>query len=186
MLIHVPPGVPVLAMDVHKNSISTGFLEPGSSSPVCDKISSDDDAVWHVVDRLGAGGLWACYEAGPTGYELARLLRARGVHCEVIAPSLIPTAPGDRVETDRRDARRLALLLRAGQLSSVRVGPSRRKQCVICAVLATTWSPTAPGRGIGSGSSCCVTVGSGAVARIGRSSTMRGSTNSVSTMRRST
>ena len=57
MLIHVPPGVPVLAMDVHKNSISMGFLEPGSSSPVCDKISSDDDAVWHVVDRLG--GWWA-------------------------------------------------------------------------------------------------------------------------------
>jgi transposase len=120
VLIHVPPGVPVLAMDVHKNSISTGFLEPGSSSPVCDKISSDD-AVWHVVDRLGVDGLWACYEAGPTGYELARLLRARGVHCEVIAPSLIPTAPGDRVKTDRRDARRLALLFRAGQLSSVRV-----------------------------------------------------------------
>ena len=47
-----------------------------------------------------------CYEAGPTGYELARLLGSLGVRCEVIAPSLIPTAPGDRVKTDRRDAGR--------------------------------------------------------------------------------
>jgi transposase len=117
-------------MDVHKNSISTGFLEPGSSSPVCDKISSDDDAVRHLVARVGGTErLWACYEAGPTGYELARLLRALGVHCEVIAPSLIPTAPGDRVKTDRRDAKRLALLFRAGQLSSVRI-PSVAEEAV--------------------------------------------------------
>ena len=65
--------------------------------------------------------MWACYEAGPTGYELARVLRHAGIRCEVIAPSLIPTAPGQRVKTDKRDARRLALLFRAGQLSSVRV-----------------------------------------------------------------
>jgi transposase len=65
--------------------------------------------------------VWACYEAGPTGYELARLLRGLGVRCEVIAPSLIPARPGDRVKTDRRDAIRLAGLFRGGQLSSVRV-----------------------------------------------------------------
>jgi hypothetical protein len=46
------------------------------------------------------------------------------MHCEVIAPSLIPTRPGDRVKTDRRDARKLALLLRGGQLSSTRLGSS--------------------------------------------------------------
>jgi transposase len=68
-----------------------------------------------LVGRLGdPRWLRACYEAGPTGYELARLLASMGVRCEVIAPSLIPTAPGDRVKTDRRDCRRLARLHRAG------------------------------------------------------------------------
>jgi transposase len=66
-------------------------------------------------------GLRACYEAGPTGYELARLLHSVGVRCEVIAPALIPKAPGDKVKTDRRDCRRLARLFRAGELTSIRV-----------------------------------------------------------------
>jgi transposase len=122
VLIHVPPGARVLAMDVHKNSISTGLLEPGSDSPVLDKCSSDDESIRRLVARCEEPGrVWACYEAGPTGYELARVLRTAGMHCEVIAPSLIPARPGDRVKTDKRDARRLALLFRAGQLSSVRV-----------------------------------------------------------------
>jgi transposase len=63
----------------------------------------------------------ACYEAGPTGYDLARLLQRLGVRCEVIAPSLIPQASGDRVKTDRRDARKLAVLHRAGQLTAIRI-----------------------------------------------------------------
>ncbi len=122
MLIHVPPDVRVLAMDVHANTISTGLLEPGSDTPLLDRLSADDESVRRLVARLGdPARVWACYEAGPTGYELARVLRAARMRCEVIAPSLIPSRPGDRVKTDRRDARRLALLFRAGQLSSVRV-----------------------------------------------------------------
>jgi transposase len=109
-------------MDVHKSSISGAVLEPDSTTPVVDKISSDDEMVRRLVGRFpDPARVWACYEAGPTGYELARVLRSLGVRCEVIAPSLIPARPGDRVKTDRRDARRLALLFRAGQLSSVRV-----------------------------------------------------------------
>jgi transposase len=122
VLIHVPPEVRVLAMDVHKNTISAGVLEPHSDSPVVDRISSDDESVRRLVARFEEPErVWACYEAGPTGYELARVLRRAGMRCEVIAPSLIPTRPGDRVKTDRRDARRLARLFRGGQLSSVRV-----------------------------------------------------------------
>lgn len=122
MLIHVPPQARVLAMDVHANTISAAILEPGSDSPAVDKINADPESVRRLVGRFpNPGGVWACYEAGPTGYELARLLRSAGMRCEVIAPSLIPTAPGLRVKTDRRDARRLALLFRAGQLSAVRV-----------------------------------------------------------------
>jgi transposase len=109
-------------MDVHKNTISTGVLPPGSDQVLIDKISTDDESVRRLIARFAdPARAWACYEAGPTGYELARTLKAAGLHCEVIAPSLIPSRPGDRVKTDTRDARRLALLFRAGQLSSVRI-----------------------------------------------------------------
>jgi len=122
VLIHVPPSAPVLAMDVHKSTISAGVLTGDAITPVVDKISSDDQSVRRLVARFeDPGRVWACYEAGPTGYELARLLGSLGVRCEVIAPSLIPARPGDRVQTDRRDAARLAVLFRAGQLSGVRV-----------------------------------------------------------------
>ena len=122
MLIHVPPEVIVLAMDVHKNTISTAVHGPGSTSLLIDKISADDESVRRLIARFsGQSRVWACYEAGPTGYELARMLQRAGMHCEVIAPSLIPTRPGDRVKTDRRDARRLAELFRASQLTGVRI-----------------------------------------------------------------
>jgi transposase len=61
----------------------------------------------------------AAYEAGPCGYELSRQLKAAGIDCRVVAPSLIPVAPGQRIKTDRRDAAKLARLLRAGMLSEV-------------------------------------------------------------------
>lgn len=134
MLIHVPLDVRVLAMDVHKNTISTGLLEAGSESPVVDKLSADDESVRRLISRFDEPErVWACYEAGPTGYELARTLRGAGMHCEVIAPSLIPARPGDRVKTDKRDARRLALLFRASQLSSVRVpAVAEEAVCDLC------------------------------------------------------
>ena len=71
----------------------------------------------------------ACYEAGPTGFELARLLHSMEVGCQVIAPSLIPTAPGDKVKTDRRDCRRLARLHRAGELVAIRI-PTVQEEAV--------------------------------------------------------
>jgi transposase len=130
VLIHVPPEGTVLAMDVHKNTISTAVLEPGSMLPLVDKISTDEESVRRLIGRFpDRGRVWACYEAGPTGYELQRTLTGSGMRCEVIAPSLIPTRPGDRVKTDRRDARRLALLFRGGQLTSVRV-PTAAEEAV--------------------------------------------------------
>lgn len=121
-MISVPHEATVLGLDVHKLTISAAVLEPSADSPVVDKIATDPESVRRLVGRFAdPRRLVACYEAGPTGYELARQLRTLGVRCEVIAPSLIPVAPGDKVKTDRRDARRLALLLRAGQLTAVRV-----------------------------------------------------------------
>ena len=63
--------------------------------------------------------LHVCYEAGPTGYGLYRHIRALGHVCDVIAPSLVPSRPGDRVKTNRRDAVMLARLLRAGELMPI-------------------------------------------------------------------
>lgn len=119
-----------LGLDVHKNTISVGVLDPDAEIPRTDKISSDWDAVQHLLARFeDLSRLRTCYEAGPTGYELARQLRAAGVACEVIAPSLIPTAPGDKVKTDRRDCARLARLHRAGELVAIRV-PSVAEEAV--------------------------------------------------------
>jgi transposase len=68
---------------------------------------------------LSEGPVRAAYEAGPTGYALSRQLQALGIDCRVVAPSLIPVQPGVRIKTDRRDARKLARLLRAGLLTEV-------------------------------------------------------------------
>ena len=79
----------------------------------------------HLVGRLGdPAALRACYEAGPCGFELHRLLSSMGVACDVVAPSLIPRRAGDRVKTDKRDASRLARLHRAGELTPIRVPPT--------------------------------------------------------------
>lgn len=80
------------------------------------------EAVRALVRRWAdAGSVRACYEAGPTGYTLHRELAALGVACTVIAPSLTPRRPGDRIKTVRRDAVKLARLFRAGELTAVRV-----------------------------------------------------------------
>ncbi len=83
-------------------------------------IPNDPQAVAKLVRKLGATNKSLfCYEAGPCGYGLYRQLRNMGVDCIVVAPSLVPKRPGERVKTDRRDARKLARLLRSGELSPV-------------------------------------------------------------------
>ena len=110
-----------IGMDVHMRSISLAILGPGDDL-LEDKIPASPEAVRRFVDRLpDRAAVRACYEAGPTGYALQRQLSALGVDCVVIAPSLIPQRPGRRVKTDRRDARSLAGLLRAGELTAVHV-----------------------------------------------------------------
>ena len=64
-----------------------------------------------------AEGLAVCFEAGPCGYDLYRLLTSMGVACDIVVPPLIPVRPGNRVNTDCRDARKLARLYRAGELN---------------------------------------------------------------------
>jgi transposase len=107
---------------VHRDSIWVAVLGPGHDAPTVDRIAHDEPSVRRLVAQFpNPRRLRACYEAGPTGYDLARLLDRLDVPCQVIAPTLIPTAPGDRIKTDSRDCRRLARLLRAGELVAVRV-----------------------------------------------------------------
>jgi transposase len=88
-------------MDTSKNTIVVGILMPGDEVPVVDRIWNEEGSVRHLVGRLGdPAALRACYEAGPCGFELHRLLVSMGVACDVVAPSLIPRRAGDRVKTD--------------------------------------------------------------------------------------
>lgn len=119
-----------LGMDVSKNTIVVGILVPGQEIPVIDRIWNDEGSVRHLLGRFGdLAALRCCYEAGPCGFELHRLLASAGVACDVVAPSLIPRRAGDRVKTDKRDASRLARLLRAGELTAIRV-PSPAEEAV--------------------------------------------------------
>jgi len=109
-----------VALDVHKLSIVAAVLPPVGGQPEVHRIETTERAIGRLIDKLGGpDGLACCYEAGPGGFELLRLLEKRGVACDVIAPSLVPTRAGDRVKTDRRDARKLVRLFRGGTLTFV-------------------------------------------------------------------
>ncbi len=114
-----------IGLDLHRDSIAIALLRPGEHVPLEQHIANTPEAVRQQLRRWGdPSALRVCYEAGPTGYELQRQLAAAGVDCAVIAPALIPKRPGQRVKTDRRDARALCRLFRAGELTSVRIpGP---------------------------------------------------------------
>jgi len=113
-----------VALDVHKLSIVAATLGPSGGEIELHQIETTERAIRRFVDRLGGPeGLACCYEAGPGGFALLRLLSQVGVACDVIAPSLVPVRTGDRVKTDRRDASKLVRLFRAGELTFV-VPPS--------------------------------------------------------------
>jgi transposase len=119
-----------LGLDVHRDSISVATLHPDRAAADIERIPHDETAVLQLIGRfVQPTRLRVCYEAGPTGYELARLLHRHGVACQVIAPSLTPRAVGDKVKTDRRDCRRLARLHRAGELVAIRI-PGPREEAV--------------------------------------------------------
>ena len=117
-----PNSITWVGMDAHKNSIKVAVLSPDQPDPVEWTEDTTPEAVRRMarrLQRLSPGGVRACYEAGPTGYALQRQLLALGVSCIVIAPSLTPVKPGVRIKTDKRDARKLAELFRAGMLTEV-------------------------------------------------------------------
>ncbi|MCZ7566521.1 MAG: IS110 family transposase [Burkholderiales bacterium] len=110
-----------VGLDVHKDSIAVAVAEVGRApARLVGTIAHDVGKLRKLFARFGdAAQVHVVYEAGPTGYGLQRELARRGYRCEVIAPSLIPRRPGERVKTDRRDGIRLAELSRAGELRAV-------------------------------------------------------------------
>lgn len=112
-----------IGLDVSKDKIAVAIADEGREAPrYYGMIPHTFEAVRKLIEKMGdSPTLRVCYEAGPTGYPLYRFLQTMGVHCEVIAPSLIPSKPGERIKTDRRDSLRLAQLYRAGELTSIYV-----------------------------------------------------------------
>jgi transposase len=109
-----------VGLDVHAETIAVAVAEPGGEVRSLGTIPNRLESVHKLVKKLGpAESLRVCYEAGPTGYVLYWQLAELGVACEVVAPSLVPTKPGDRVKTDRRDAEKLARSYRSGDLTAV-------------------------------------------------------------------
>ena len=111
-----------VGLDVHKDSIQVAMLTPQSSEPIQWSMQNDAKAAGRLVRKLrkqGTGQILCCYEAGPCGYGFQREMLGLAMKCVVVAPSLIPIKPGQRIKTDRRDARKLAGYLRAGELTEV-------------------------------------------------------------------
>ena len=109
-----------LGLDVHAETIAVAVAEPDGEVCSLGTIANREDSIRKFIKKLGSPEqLRACYEAGPTGFVLYWQLAELGVECAVIAPTLVPKKPGDRVKTDRRDALKLARSHRSGDLTAV-------------------------------------------------------------------
>lgn len=109
-----------LGLDVHAETIAVALAEANGEIRSLGTIANREDSIRKLIKKLGSPEqLRACYEAGPTGFVLYWQLTQLGVECAVVAPSLVPKKPGDRVKTDRRDALKLAHCHRNGDLTAV-------------------------------------------------------------------
>lgn len=111
-----------VGLDAHQETIHAAVLAAGAMKAAEDRFANTPEGIRRWVRRVrrqAPGEVVCAYEAGPLGYGLMRELEALGVRCAVVAPALIPVKPGERIKTDRRDARKLAELLRSGLLTAV-------------------------------------------------------------------
>ena len=121
-----------VGLDTHKDTIAVAVGEAFGEKPrYYGEIPNTPDAIAKLVEKLSPDGevVSFCYEAGPCGYGIYRQITGLGHDCAVVAPSLIPVRPGDRVKTDRRDSESLCGLHRAGELTPVWV-PDQDQEAV--------------------------------------------------------
>lgn len=115
-------GITFVGLDAHKVGINVAMFVRGERVPVVWECANEKASVRRMVKKVVAqapGKVRFCYEAGPCGYALQRWIKDCGHECVVVAPSLVPRKPGERVKTDRRDARKLGELDRGGLLTEV-------------------------------------------------------------------
>ena len=111
-----------IGMDVHKENIVVAAVNGAGGTAARWEAPNTVKGKERLANRLSEFGMIRCaYEAGPCGYDLRRFLEAKGIPCDVIAPSLIPKKPGDRVKTDKKDAEKIARMHRMGELTAIRV-----------------------------------------------------------------
>ncbi|EKR84871.1 transposase [Leptospira interrogans str. UI 08452] len=113
-----------VGMDVHKETISFAYLTSKSKDVVKEQqIKHNEVQIKKFVNKLKSewNEIHCCYEAGVTGYPLYRYLNSLGVNCTLVAPGKIPRQSSDKIKTDKRDAIKLARLLRSGDLESIHV-----------------------------------------------------------------
>ncbi len=111
-----------VGIDAHKKDLFVAMLSGAAPTPVTWQLANEPGAVRRMVRKLerdAPGPVHVFYEAGPCGYALQRQIATDRIACDVIAPALMPRKPGERVKTNRRDARKLAELGRAGLLTAV-------------------------------------------------------------------
>ena len=118
---------PFVGLDVRAAQTHAGVLDPATGELSRRRLNGDPLVALDFLAGLGAS-VRAVYEAGPTGFALARAAAERGLDVRVCAPGLIPKRPTDRIKTDARDAERLARLLAAGELTLVRVPTLEEEQ----------------------------------------------------------
>lgn len=124
--------VTYVGIDAHKEEHVVCILYPGDEKGKEVRIKNHRIEIKRLMKKIKKqtpGEIRVCYEAGPCGFILHRQIEEEGVSCAVIAPSLIPIKPGERIKTDRRDARKLADYFKAGLLTEI-TPPTRKEESV--------------------------------------------------------
>lgn len=131
-----------VGIDLHQATLTVAVLPEGATEcRQVETMASDPPRLRRFLRRVEKSGpVHACYEASSCGYGLQRAMTKWGVPCDVIAPSLIPKRPGDRVKTDRRDAPNLALQYRAGLLVPIRIPTEEEER--VRSLLRARWAFT--------------------------------------------
>src|SRR2546428_256127 len=161
-----------VAMDAHADTLAVSLSEGPGEVRRLGIIPNRPEAVRRLIRKLGpVEKLRVCYEAGPTGYVLYWQLTQMRVHCDVVAPTLVPVKPGDRVKTDRRGADKLAVRYRGGYLAPAVVAAPESMRAVIEALQAL--------RGIAQVAAPTVVAEVGALSRFARPRQLMGYSGAV-------